>query len=123
MPSEGRTDEAEEARAAASGPSADDLAGLGPMVRIGVTGHRDLADREQAETDAAKALCDLLAALESAKWPAGIIGSIPHSPGTVGYRIVSPIAEGGDRAVAALVLSASPGLAARPRELVVPLPF
>lgn len=113
----------EEARDGAQYPSPDNLAVLQPMVQIGVTGHRDLADPGQAGLAAAEALCRLLSLLETAKWPAGIWRSADHSGTRVGYRVVSPLAEGGDRVAAALVRSPDPGLADRPRELVVPLPF
>ena len=46
-----------------------------------------------------------------------------HRPTALGYRIVSPLAEGADRVMASLVLSSDEGLACRVRELVVPLPF
>jgi hypothetical protein len=113
----------EEARDGAQYPSPDNLAILQPMVQIGVTGHRDLADPGQAGLAAAEALWRLLSLLETAKWPAGIWRSADHSGTRVGYRVVSPLAEGGDRVAAALVRSPDPGLADRPRELVVPLPF
>ena len=112
-------DEARDAQCLSPG----DLADLQPIVRIGVTGHRDLADREHAADAAADALSHLLRVLESAKWPLGIMRSISHSAMKAGYRIVSPLAEGADRVVAALVLSSDPQLAGRIRELVVPLPF
>ena len=120
MRSEGRTDRLDEARGATQCRSPSDPAGLQPMVRIGVTGHRDLVDREQADAAATDALCRLLMVLKTAKWPAGIMRSIAHSATKVGYRIVSPLAEGADRVAAALVLSSDPRLADRMRELVVP---
>ncbi len=123
MLSEGRTGEAGEARDGTQKLSVGDLPGLASMVRIGITGHRDLADREQAEAAVADALDHLLTALEKAKWPTGIVRSVSHSGIKVGYRIVSPLAEGADRVVAELVLSPDPRLADRTRELVVPLPF
>ena len=52
MRSEGRTDRLDEARGATQCRSPSDPAGLQPMVRIGVTGHRDLVDREQADAAA-----------------------------------------------------------------------
>lgn len=94
-----------------------------PTVRIGVTGHRDLADRERASVAATEALSRLLATVETAKWPTGMM-PWSASPGEkVGYRVVSPLAEGADRVVAALVRSSDARLSDRVRELVVPLPF
>lgn len=102
---------------------ADQLACFQPIVRIGVTGHRDLAHRERASVAATEALSRLLTILETAKWPTGMV-RWTASPGLpVGYRVVSPLAEGADRLVAALVRSSDERLADRVRELVVPLPF
>jgi hypothetical protein len=98
------------------------LACLAPVVRIGVTGHRDLADLSRARAEATAALSRLLAMLESAKLRTGILRTA-HGPTALGYRIVSPLAEGADRVMASLVLSSDEGLACRVRELVVPLPF
>ena len=99
------------------------LACLAPVVRIGVTGHRDLADLSRAGSEATAALSRLLAMLESAKLRTGILRRAAHGPTALGYRIVSPLAEGADRVMASLVLSSDEGLACRVRELVVPLPF
>jgi hypothetical protein len=99
------------------------LAWFQPIVRIGVTGHRDLADCEQASTAATEALIRLLTILETAKWPAGMVRWTASPGRTVGYRVVSPLAEGADRVVAALVRSSDERLSDRVRELVVPLPF
>jgi hypothetical protein len=100
-----------------------DLAYFQPTVRIGVTGHRDLADRERASAASTEALGRLLTVLETAKWPTGMM-PWSASPGeTVGYRVVSPLAEGADRVVAGLVRSSDARLSDRVRELVVPLPF
>ena len=104
-------------------PSPSGLACLAPVVRIGVTGHRDLADPSRAGAEATAALSRLLAMLESAKWPTGMVRRAAHGPTALGYRIVSPLAEGADRVMASLVLSSDEGLACRVRELVVPLPF
>jgi hypothetical protein len=103
--------------------SAGHLACFQPTVRIGVTGHRNLADRERASVAATEALSRLLTVVETAKWPTGMM---PWSAGPgerVGYRVVSPLAEGADRVVAALVRSSDARLSDRVRELVVPLPF
>jgi hypothetical protein len=123
MLSQGRMGRVAETQSAAHHLSPSDLAILQPIVRIGVTGHRDLVDREQAGATASNALCHLLTVLETTKWPIGIMRSIAYSGTKVGYRIVSPLAEGADRVVAALALSPDPWLADRMRELVVPLPF
>jgi hypothetical protein len=104
-------------------PTPQNLAALQPMVQIGVTGHRDLAAPARAAVLATEALCLLLSQLDAAKWPAGIRRSARHAGTRVGYRVVSPLAEGGDRVVAALVRGSEPTLADRARELVVPLPF
>ncbi len=98
-------------------------AALQPLVRIGVTGHRDLAHPQEACRSATEALCRVLTTLETAKWPVGLIRSASPSVTTLGYRIVSPLAEGSDRIVADLALSPDDRLSARARELVVPLPF
>ncbi len=100
-----------------------DPTGLQPVIRIGVTGHRDLADRKQAHTVTAEALCRLLTMLETVNRPPGTIRSAAHSAVRVGYRVISPLAEGADRVVAELILSSDARLRDRTRELVVPLPF
>jgi hypothetical protein len=97
--------------------------GLQSVVRVGVTGHRDLADRERAEAVTADALCRLLTVLEPANRPSRIMRSPGRGPGCVGYRVISPLAEGADRVVAALVLSPDARLYHRTRELIAPLPF
>jgi hypothetical protein len=102
---------------------ADQLAWFQPIVRIGVTGHRDLADPEQASAAATEALNHLLTILGTAKWPTGMVRWTAGPGRTVGYRVVSPLAEGADRVVAALVRSSDERLSDRVRELVVPLPF
>ena len=102
---------------------ADQLACFQPIVRIGVTGHRDLAHRERASVAATEALSRLLTILETAKWPTGMVRWTASPGRPVGYRVVSPLAEGADRLVAALVRSSDERLADRVRELVVPLPF
>jgi len=96
---------------------------LQPLVRIGVTGHRDVADPQEAGRSATEALCRVLTMLETAKWPVGTIWSSAPSATTLGYRIVSPLAEGADRIVAGLARSSDARLSYRARELVVPLPF
>jgi hypothetical protein len=98
-------------------------AALQPLVRVGVTGHRDLADPQEGCRLATEALCRVLNVLETAAWPVGMSRSTTPSATTLGYRLVSPLAEGGDRVVAGLVLSPDARLSSRPRELVVPLPF
>jgi hypothetical protein len=100
----------------------DHLSWFEPIVLISVSGHRDLADREQASTAATEALIRLLTILETAKWPAGMVRWTASPGRTVGYRVVSPLAEGADRVVAALVRSSDERLSDRVRELVVPLP-
>jgi hypothetical protein len=94
-----------------------------PLVRVGVTGHRDIGDLQNARSMAAAALCGVLSILETARWPVGILGSAAPTATTLGYRIVSPLAEGADRVVADLVLNPDAGLSDRAGELVVPLPF
>jgi SMODS and SLOG-associating 2TM effector domain 1 len=122
MPSQQSTD-----APVAAGESADlspiELACLAPVVRIGVTGHRDLTDSAKAGAEATAALSRLLTMLENAKWPTGMVRRAARGPRVLGYRIVSPLAEGGDREVARLVLSSDERLGRRVRELVVPLPF
>lgn len=98
-------------------------AALQPLVRVGVTGHRDLADPQEGCRLATEALCRVLTVLETATWPVGMSRSATPSVTTLGYRLVSPLAEGGDRVVAGLVLSPDARLSSRTRELVVPLPF
>ena len=97
--------------------------GLQSVVRVGVTGHRDLADRERAEAVTADALCRLLTVLELADRPSRIVRSPGRGPGCVGYRVISPLAEGADRVVAVLILSPDTRLYHRTRELIAPLPF
>jgi hypothetical protein len=94
-----------------------------PTVRIGVTGHLDLADPDQASAAATEALSRLLTVLETAKWPTGMVRWTASPGRRVGYRIVSPLAEGADRVVAGLVHSSDERLSDRVHELVVPLPF
>jgi len=96
---------------------------LQPLVRVGVTGHRDVADLQRAHSLAAAALCRVLTILETAKWPTGILRLAAPAATRLGFRIVSPLAEGADRVVADLVLGSDAGLSDRVRELVVPLPF
>ena len=96
---------------------------LQPMVRIGVTGHRDLADLDGAHRSAAEALCIVLAVLESADRRHRFQPVTSGPAAALGYQIVSPLAEGADRVVARLAESDDPRLQVRPRELVVPLPF
>ena len=99
------------------------LACLAPVVRIGAPGYRDLADPSRGGAEATAALSRLLAMLESAKLRTGIVRRAAYGPTALGYRRVSPLAEGADRVMASLVLSSDEGLACRVRELVVPLPF
>ena len=101
----------------------DYAAALKPFVRIGVTGHRDVGDPEAAYSSATEALCWVLASLQTAKWPVGMLRSSAPLTSALGYRIVSPLAEGADRLVAELVRSPDPRLRGRATELVVPLPF
>jgi hypothetical protein len=96
---------------------------LQPFVRVGVTGHLDLVNPDQARNAAAAALRRVLTILETARWPVGILRSFAPNATTLGYRIVSPLAEGADRVVADLALDPGDGLSGRPGELVVPLPF
>lgn len=96
---------------------------LQPMVRIGVTGHRDPADPEAATRAVTEALCRVLALLESAPRRPGFASLGARRPRTLGYQIVSPLAEGADRIVGRLILSDDLRLMTRARELVVPLPF
>lgn len=96
---------------------------LQPVVRIGVTGHRDLANSAGAREATADALCWVLTVLESARQRRGFAASGGKPRAALGYQIVSPLAEGADRIVAELALSDDPRLRTRPRELVVPLPF
>ncbi len=101
----------------------DDLGSLQPVVRVGVTGHRDVADPKGAGDVAAAALGRVLTILESARLPVGMFGSAAAGAATIGYRLVSPLAEGADRIVADLVLHQGAGLVGRKGELLVPLPF
>lgn len=100
----------------------DDPEALQPVVRVGVTGHRDLADPRGARAVAGAALCRVLSVVESARLPVGMLRSATLAT-TLGYRVVSPLAEGADRVVADLVLRPVAGLSGRAGELVVPLPF
>jgi hypothetical protein len=52
-----------------------------------------------------------------------VLPQVLSSAVSVGYQIVSPLAEGADRVVADSIYSDDSDLSARPRELVVPLPF
>ena len=99
-----------------------DLEALRPVVRIGVTGHRDVADPQVAGDVAGAALCRVLALLESARLPVSMFWSVAPAAGTLGYRVVSPLAEGADRVVAGLACPDA-GSSGRTRELVAPLPF
>jgi hypothetical protein len=99
------------------------LQALQPLVRIGVTGHRDIANLPDARRAAGATLRRVLSILETARWPVGILRSAAPTATTLGYRIVSPLAEGADRVVADLVLHPDAGLSERASELVVPLPF
>ncbi len=96
---------------------------LQPMVRIGVTGHRDLADPDAARRGVTDALCRVLGVLDAAQRHRVLASLGGISPVVLGYQIVSPLAEGADRVVAELILSDDPRLVTRARELVVPLPF
>lgn len=98
---------------------------LAPVVRIGVTGHRDVDGRDSVGAMCGSALSQVLTLLESARSRSrtGWLRSADPVAGTLGYRIVSPLAEGADRIVGNLVSSNDAALAGRPRELVVPLPF
>jgi hypothetical protein len=98
-------------------------AALQPLVSVGVTGHRDVADPQQACRSVTAALCRVLTMLETAKWPVGVVRSAAPAATALGYRIVSPLAEGADRIAADLVLNCDTRLSHRTRELVVPLPF
>jgi hypothetical protein len=119
----GGDESVEEAHDGPQYPSPENLAALQPVVQVGVTGHRNLADPARAGVLATEALCLLLSLIDAAKWPVGIRRSADHAGTRVGYRIISPLAEGGDRVAAALVRDPEPSLANRTRELVVPLPF
>jgi SMODS and SLOG-associating 2TM effector domain 1 len=98
-------------------------AALQPIVRFGVTGHRNPADPDTASQLVIAALSHVLATMEAARRH----GRLPHltapSATELGFQIVSPLAEGADRIVAAMVLSTDARLCTRPRELTVPLPF
>jgi hypothetical protein len=96
---------------------------LQPIVRFGVTGHLDLADQKRAGHLVTEALNQVLTTVDSARRRGRVPRLAPPPATDLGYQIVSPLAEGADRIVAATVLSTDPGLSARPRELVVPLPF
>jgi hypothetical protein len=96
---------------------------LQPIVRFGVTGHRDLTDPAGASSMVIGAMGVVLRTLDAAIRPKGILHVVPPPATPIGYQIVSPLAEGADRVVASSVLTNDPGLSARPRELVVPLPF
>jgi Protein of unknown function (DUF4231) len=114
--------------AAEAGPDARRLlqtcsAVLRPMVRFGVTGHRDLTDADGAGAQVTSALClvlETLAAARQRRRSLRLMGS-PEPP--LGYQIVSPLAEGADRVVAGMAASPDPRLRTRPRELAAPLPF
>jgi hypothetical protein len=94
-----------------------------PIVRLGVSGHRDLADTAAACDLVIQAIGVVLRILDIAIRPRGILRFAQPPAVSVGYQVISPLAEGADRVVADSVLSADPDLSARPRELVVPLPF
>lgn len=96
---------------------------LAPVVRIGVTGHRDISAPDRVGAVCGSALGQVLMLLESARWQAGLLRVEAAPARTLGYRIVSPLAEGADRIIADLVSSTDVALAGRLRELVVPLPF
>jgi SMODS and SLOG-associating 2TM effector domain 1 len=118
----------EDAHAQPSQPSRETLSVLQPIAEIGIVGHRDLADPAGAAVAAADALSRLLTMLEEAKWPAATwplwrTGAQRNTSIRVGYRIVSPLAEGADRVGADLHYSSDTRLAGRHHELVVPLPF
>ncbi len=72
---------------------------------------------------AAEALHRVLSILETARRPVGTVRASARRGTTLGYRIVSPLAEGADRVVADLVLHPDAELSERASELVVPLPF
>jgi Protein of unknown function (DUF4231) len=96
---------------------------LQPMVRIGVTGHRDLADEAAVSKLVIDGVRTVLQIMDAAIRPKGIHRITRPSAAPVGYQIVSPLAEGADRIAADLIFCDDPDLSARPRELVVPLPF
>jgi SMODS and SLOG-associating 2TM effector domain 1 len=96
---------------------------LQPMVRIGVTGHRDLADPAAARHLVAEVIGLVLRTLDTAIRPGGFLHVARPPVIPVGYQVISPLAEGADRVAADVVFCDGPDLSARARELVVPLPF
>jgi hypothetical protein len=106
----------------ASGPD-NCVSVLQPMVRIGVTGHRDLADEAAVSKLVIDAVRAVLQNIDATIRPRGVERLTRPSAVPVGYQIVSPLAEGADRVAADIVFCDDPDLSARPRELVVPLPF
>jgi ABC-type glycerol-3-phosphate transport system permease component len=105
-----------------SGPE-NCASGLRPVVRIGVTGHRDLADPAAARDLAFEGMRVVLRTLDAAVRPRRILRLARPPAVPVGYQIISPLAEGADRVVADSIFSDDPDLSGRSRELVVPLPF
>jgi hypothetical protein len=106
------------------GSGTDSCAGvLQPIVRIGVTGHRDLADPAAARDLAFEGMRVVLRTLDAAIRPSGILQLARPAAIAVGYQIISPLAEGADRVAADSIFTGDPDLSARSRELVVPLPF
>jgi hypothetical protein len=106
------------------GTAPENCAGvLQPIIRFGVTGHRDLADATAARNLVIEGISAVLRTLDTAIRPRKILQLVLPSSVSVGYQVVSPLAEGADRVAADSVFSDDPGLSARPRELVVPLPF
>jgi hypothetical protein len=122
MTTEGLTSSDETARDTDGGPPKC-AAVLQPLVRFGVTGHRDLADVEAASRSVTEALGLVLLTLDSARRQGRVRHLAAPSATAPGYQIVSPLAEGADRVVASMVLSSDARLRTRRRELVVPLPF
>ncbi len=65
--------------------------GLDPVLRVGVTGHRNLADEAAVRAAAAAVFAELAAQLERLS---------PSLPSPARLRVVSPLADGADRIVA-----------------------
>ena len=101
-----------------------DCAGaLQPIVRVGVTGHRDPVDPISASRLVTQAFVHVLNVLEAALRHRRLPALNPAGVAPLAFQVVSPLAEGADRIVAALTTSDDATLSARPRELAVPLPF
>ena len=96
---------------------------LQPIVRFGVSGHRDPADPDEAKRMVADALSSVLATLDSARRGGRTLRLAPPPADKLACQVVSPLAEGADRIVASMIACDDARLSVRARELVVPLPF